>query len=279
MLLPDRLPCITKIISRLSRRGSADKASITLEAAIVMPFFVAFLLVMIAMVKVAMLQMALQGAVNETVKQLATHAYPAYVIQADLVDAAGETEWGKAFLESVDSAGQVWSDVKEAESLVQSVGINLNITGPIEQAIKQFIDSLACAAAEPVVEAYADTKILDPANLTVSRVMFNNEFLGIEAQYHYKMVVPFFKPDLILRAQAAEKLWNQFTNYDRGAAAEKKPMQFIGSINSNKYHIIGNNKCIGVRSIKEPNLLGWRSETEAIEAGYVRCKICWPQHN
>lgn len=275
MLLRDKRQCIINMLLKWTHGVNDHRGSITLEAALVMPFFVAFILVMIALVKVAMLQMALQGAVNETVKQLATHAYPAYVMQADLIDKIGATDSGKAFLENVDSAGQAWNDLKGFESNLQDWGVNLNITGPVEETIKQFVQAISCAAAEVVVETYAGSSVLNPDNLTVSRVAFNNELLGIEAQYQYKMVVPFFKPDIVLRAQATEKLWNQFTDYDQTPKPQKQ-INFIGSVERRKYHISGNAGCIGVQSIKEPNLIGWSTEEEAMQDGYVRCKICWP---
>ncbi len=65
------------IRSRLKRRNLANnKGALTVEACIALPFFLGFLLLIAFFIKVACINITLNHAVNETVKQIATSSYP-----------------------------------------------------------------------------------------------------------------------------------------------------------------------------------------------------------
>ncbi|MEQ7052201.1 TadE/TadG family type IV pilus assembly protein [Paenibacillus alvei] len=53
-----------------------ENGSITLEAAMVLPLFLAFVILLIAIIRLTITQMALQNATTEMTKQAATHIYP-----------------------------------------------------------------------------------------------------------------------------------------------------------------------------------------------------------
>jgi methylphosphotriester-DNA--protein-cysteine methyltransferase len=49
--------------------------------------------------------------------------------------------------------------------------------------------------------------------------------------------------------------------------------KYVGSVKSNKYHYPN---CRYVQMIKPENLVTFKSAKEALEAGYVPCKVCKP---
>ncbi len=58
-----------------------DTGSLTLEATIVFPVFLGFILLLINFIKVAMVYVAMDHAVSETTKLVAVHAYPLKYLQ------------------------------------------------------------------------------------------------------------------------------------------------------------------------------------------------------
>lgn len=247
------------------------EGSITLEAAIAMPFFVAFIIAMIVMTKMAIFQMALQSATNTTVQQMATHIYPAYVLMGEMK----QTELGEKATSYVNKTSSTWGKIKESEEFLRSLGINLTFTGTVEAAVEQAVQAIECTAATPIVRAYADSRVLDTRKLTVTRVVFDDEYLAIEAQYQYTMAIPFFSRTVNLKALSTERMWNQCSDYAR-KPKDTSQAKFVGTINSNKYHIL-NAPCIGRDAIYPENLVYFYSEEEAIKANRVLCQICAKQ--
>jgi hypothetical protein len=56
--------------------GKKLKGSVTIEACVILPIFLSFFLILLTLVKIACINIALDHAVNETAKQIATCAYP-----------------------------------------------------------------------------------------------------------------------------------------------------------------------------------------------------------
>ncbi|MFH1800604.1 MAG: Ada metal-binding domain-containing protein [Candidatus Omnitrophota bacterium] len=55
--------------------------------------------------------------------------------------------------------------------------------------------------------------------------------------------------------------------------AQKQEMTYVGSSKSNKYH---RPSCVWAKRIKPSNLVGFSSKEEAMQAGYIPCKVCKP---
>jgi len=60
---------------------------------------------------------------------------------------------------------------------------------------------------------------------------------------------------------------------DWAVTQDRKEFVYFASKNSNKYHRAG---CQYVSRIKPGNLVGFRSAGEAVQMGYVPCKVCRP---
>lgn len=89
---------------------------VTLEATIVFPVFLAFLLLLINFIKVGMVYLAVNHAVSETAKQIATHAYPLVYVKKGVDNLESKMEVSDiASLES-DTARDLLDAVKENAS-------------------------------------------------------------------------------------------------------------------------------------------------------------------
>lgn len=250
-----------------------DRGSITLEASLALPFFVAFVIVLIVMVKMAMFQMALQSAVNESVKQIATHAYPAYVLKPGVQQSEA---WQKV-QKPIDEVNAAWNNVKQYEDDINELGIDVHITKDVEEYVQNMVGIAQTVVATPIVRLYADTGVFTPEEInkiTVSKVTFYDDYLGMQVEYPYQFSVPFFSDTIVLRAQAMEKLWGQ-----EPQAPKEEEYTLIGTINSDKYHIMnGGPVCIGENSIHDENIIKFKNVEDAVASGYQPCKICYPQN-
>ncbi len=56
-------------------------------------------------------------------------------------------------------------------------------------------------------------------------------------------------------------------------AVQQQETKFVGSKKSDKYHYTW---CRWAQKIKSSNLVTFNSVKEALEAGYVACKVCRP---
>ena len=57
------------------------------------------------------------------------------------------------------------------------------------------------------------------------------------------------------------------------AQEQSKPQYYVGSSQSNKYHIVD---CKWAKKISGKNLVKFKTVAEAKKAGYVPCKVCNP---
>lgn len=206
--------------------------SITLEAALVLPFFLAFLLLLIAFIRVSLAEMALQSAVSESAKVIAANMYP-----VELLYRQGQTQWQ-------NSQASVWlgNVVAQLETTRQTV-INSEqfvedysrwIPEPMVRLVawekerrerlealgssakdetKKKVEQKVAEAATPIVASFADMGSLERRKFKVTSLQFpsfddrEKAFVAIEAQYEYTFAVPFFKKTVVLRKRAQERAW------------------------------------------------------------------------
>ncbi|MDF2719729.1 MAG: tadE [Paenibacillus sp.] len=210
-----------------------ERGSVSLEATLALPFFLAFVLALICLVKLTVADMALQNAVSETVKQMAANAYPVELLAVEAKQAYSQSQVGttadewlgkirtardkliegeqwvedyKAFIPDVLVGWVDWEQQKreQAEHMAKE---------EFDQFVQQRIDPLVRAAFKEAVMHYADEKVLKKGSLTVSEVVLpslagsGNRFIGITAQYSVKLPIPFVNKTITLRKKAYERIW------------------------------------------------------------------------
>ncbi|TDF99590.1 TadE/TadG family type IV pilus assembly protein [Paenibacillus piri] len=213
-----------------------QEGGIVMEAALVLPMFLSFVLMLIVFIQISLTEMALQSAVSETTKVLAVHMYP-----VDLLYAQAKSKWDQ-------SAANGWIEQAKGKiEAVQQKAVNAEqfvedyerwIPDPVvkligwEQKEREQLEALAQAETEeakervkaaytpvlnsafaPIVAMHANPSRIKKERLKVTRVTFpdlnhkEHAFMSIEAEYELPLHVPFFKKTVFIRKQAFERAW------------------------------------------------------------------------
>lgn len=210
-----------------------ERGSVSLEAALALPFFLAFVLALICLIKLTVADLALQNAVNETVKQIAANGYPVQLLADEAMQAYANSPAGgfvDQWLSRIRSArdtleqGEQWVDDYRAfipDLLVRWVDWEQQKRAQAERLAEDEYEKFVHEHIEPLVNAgfkeavlhYADTNVLDEAQLRVVHVDVprlheaGDKFIGIEAEYVVKLPIPFVHKTVKLRKKAYERLW------------------------------------------------------------------------
>jgi hypothetical protein len=209
-----------------------QSGSIVVEASIILPLFICFVMILNCFIQVTIVQTALQTAVSETNKQIATHMYPVQLLYAEAKEKAVNSRSGVMIQQVLDQIAQARSKVTDSEDFV---GLYASyIPEPIVQLLEwekkkrelyenqghnlaqQTVDiftPLLNKAFTKLVLQFADTGILHAARLNVVEVKLpdlegnGDKLVSIEAQYDYQLPLPFFHKTISLRKRASERIW------------------------------------------------------------------------
>lgn len=192
-------------MKRLIRK---DDGSITLEAAMILPFFMLFIVFLATLIRISVADMALYKAAAETNEIVVAHAYPAEVIRTGVEDFAKNkvqsvlpgdlevdhlTEWGNQALEffGVDAGASIanYLETLAEESILQPI-----LQDKFEQA--------------------AGDTFFNSDNLEVTNVILpslaggsGGDYFRIEVTYEIPISIPFVNRSIILSKTASERLW------------------------------------------------------------------------
>jgi hypothetical protein len=205
-----------------------ESGSITLEAALILPIFMAFLIILITFIRLAMVQIDLKNTTAEATKELATHYYLVGAVQNELAGPIQDTSIGQTYAKVDNFINDVRSGIQDASLIADLFGINVDeiVTSVSEKIIsedlKKAFDSMVGSMGDKVNTAFEkyyfekyfvtpDNSILNPGDLEVTRVYLPLDskipYVGIEVEYKYKIIAPFFQKELILREKSYERVW------------------------------------------------------------------------
>jgi hypothetical protein len=204
-----------------------------IEASIILPLFICFVMVLNNFIQITIIQTAMQTAVSETNKQIATHMYPVKLFYAEAKERAVNSKTGVIIQQVLDQIAKTRSKVTDSEDLAAQY--TSYIPEPIvlllewEQKKREFFEAQGQSKAQQTVDQlftpllnkaftqlllqFADTKILHASHLNVVEVKLpdlegnGDKFISIEAQYDYHMPVPFLHKTIALRQRASERIW------------------------------------------------------------------------
>jgi hypothetical protein len=209
-----------------------EQGSLVLEAALTLPFFLAFIVALVLLIRIAMVETALQSSVSETVKVVATHMYPVQLM-FDEARSGWEESRAAAVVEelrarmqnALEKARQSADFVDDYAAFVPETLLPLielakrwqeeeQQEGLLTDLLADYVtDPLLNAAFTPLLHKYADRRKLDTGSLKVTKVVFpslkdkNHAFIGIEATYTMDLPIPFFPKRVQLVKRAYERLW------------------------------------------------------------------------
>lgn len=180
--------------------------SIVLEAALIMPLFLVFVILLISFIQVALADIAVHKAVRDTVRQVSSHAYPFQWMVQEVRRSDSGSEEGIPVLASLlpESAAKVFQfeNQFDREHLPQSSKAWLMIVRPVlEPIIWHYLDS-----------GYQNT-LIKREQMKVVKVVLpdlsqNGErMFGIEVEVEWPLTLPFYRKVLHIRKQYYERVW------------------------------------------------------------------------
>ncbi|WP_284139662.1 MULTISPECIES: TadE family protein [unclassified Virgibacillus] len=186
-----------------------EDGSITLEAAMVLPFFMLFIVFLAMLIRLAVADMALYKAASETSEILVSYAYPADVVKSTATD----------FINNKIQSIEREHDVNLSEAMnwanegMKFYGID------ISTSIENYFESLAPSKLDPIMQekfkqATGNWNFFNPENVKVTKVELpglvggSGKFLEINVQYKFDLSVPFVEKTILLKKTSYERLWN-----------------------------------------------------------------------
>jgi hypothetical protein len=174
-----------------------NRGVISLEATIVIPFFLTLIIGLLVLIRIAFVQIALQNAADEAVKQFAAILYP---LEPSIHQAVStKDEWFNSFLSWVPDS------MKPTVEALLNDQLNEKLTQP---ALNRLL--------KPIYWHYVNTtyknKLIRYDQLDVERVsipFLNNEegMFGIEVRYKFRLSLPFYQKTILIRKRAYERVW------------------------------------------------------------------------
>jgi Flp pilus assembly protein TadG len=193
-----------------------EKGSIVVEAALVLPMFLLFIIFLVSLIRIVIVEISLNEVASNMTKQVATHLYPAdYLVN--------RTQTGQAVVGSVDDvkakAGEIMTIIEKGEAIIGDTSplsdtINNNIK-EMEEYVQMMSDDAGAAFFTPIVQAMVkDHRYIDEQNLKVVDVDVpnlrdkgNDGYVGLVIQYKLNIPMPFKSKEIILTKKAYERAW------------------------------------------------------------------------
>lgn len=186
-----------------------EKGSITIEAALLIPIFLFFILLLTSLVKIGIAEISLQKAVDETVQSSAHYAYIGFAAQNLLSDTG-------SFFEGaiVDGAQESIGDDTIAKYLIEKIADVATAGIPSSGDIfNYFTDSYFEGAVRKKYDEYVSSSdFYNPTSMKVTSSYptgnsGDDADLVIEAEVTLKIVLPFLEQDLKIKKIGVERGW------------------------------------------------------------------------
>ena len=191
-----------------------ERGSVTLEAAVVMPFFILFVVFLIFMIRFALIDIAINQAAGETAKNVATQVY----LAKRLVDTV---------MDNLQPSGKYTEIIQDAKGIAEDILSGMDQLGLTEQfydtveslgdaaedAGNDAISSVASGVVQPLVLKELESAIaigfVEEDKVNVKRVSMGEGFKYIElvVEYEIELPIPFIERTFKLQKKAYERLW------------------------------------------------------------------------
>ncbi|MBT2292342.1 pilus assembly protein [Paenibacillus albidus] len=225
------------------------------EAAMVLPMFLLFVLFLIFIVQMTLYSTALQSTASDTVKVISTHIYPA-ALAAEKWDKAGGKDNGEVVPGPADEGKSTiankWSiprlSITEwgngyAELLPEPLdkwvaGVLEKGEGPLQKLQAETSQSALDLGIKPLMKPYLSSGLLEYERIHVSNVIIpdlkhgSRSYFGLEVSYELPMKVPFLNRSIVLETSAVERLWigdtgEDGTGTDNGGGKEESAILIL----------------------------------------------------
>lgn len=174
-----------------------NRGVITLEATLVIPLFLTLIIGLLILIRLAFVQIALQNATDETVKQLAATLYP---LESSITKTVStKDDWFNALLSWVPDS------IKPAVDQILNNQLDDSLTQPVMKTL-----------FKPVYWHYmneqAKNSFIHYDQLHIDRVSipFLNDkegMFGLEVRYEFHLTLPYYQKTILIRKRAYERVW------------------------------------------------------------------------
>ncbi|MGG4502116.1 pilus assembly protein [Paenibacillus polymyxa] len=192
-----------------------EQGSIVLEASLVLPLFLFFIIFLIYMVQMTLVSTALQTTASETVKQVSAKIYPvslAVEATSAKIDAVREPLDELPKLSVSEYASQF------AAQLPPPIGdwVETAIQGgkkPLEELQGRLTEAALDPVLKPMLKPFMEKSILEYDRIHITSVHVpsltetKDPYFRVELSYELPMKVPFLYRNIVLQAAAEERLW------------------------------------------------------------------------
>lgn len=179
-----------------------DNGSLVLEATLILPFIIIFILVLTSFVRIAIVEMELENAGSETVKQVAHHIYPVIILYNELNEQNNDN--------GTNSLLQNLYIEKNNSSTYSKFLENINLFSSAASYGEMF---LLKSLIQPILDGNTNDKLIDfrdyqlvNIELPVALGGTGNNF-GIELRYDLALKVPFINQSITIIKRFEEKIW------------------------------------------------------------------------
>ncbi|NUU78686.1 pilus assembly protein [Paenibacillus xylanilyticus] len=192
-----------------------EQGSIVLEASLVLPVFLFFVMFLIYIVQMTLISTALQITAGEAVKQLSTKIYPVSLVFTPSDSAGGGetgsdwkipelslTEWAEEYASSLPEPLSHW--VRAAAASGEQ---------PLQEIKTSVTETVLDPAVKPLLQPFIDPVLLDMERVHVNGISVpdlknkTNPYFRLELSYELPIKVPFLGKPLRIQAAAAERVW------------------------------------------------------------------------
>ncbi len=250
------------------------KGSLTLEASLIMPIFIVFLLLLMTMIRIAITEIALNNGVAETTKQIATHYYAIDLLYKEW----NKTKASELVNKTIDDIDQERNEIIHAEDILKQYseilpeGVNtlLYARESFENTARESFQELINQAFTPVVNRYLNNNIIDTRYLSVTKVTLPDlesrvdPYFGIELRYDMPLQLPFIHKTLVFKKKAYERVWIGAT--EDSNVVEQSSTELISPIYSGN---LGNDTVDGL-SIISMDYIIQQTNKKQIQTIYVK---------
>ena len=191
----------------LKRLYKNEDGVITIEAALVIPIILTFILFLMAIVQIAIAEMALQEAVSESAQTTAHYGFLAQKAEG-LIENESDALIGVV----EERAGEVVSDQHAILDTFINVGADKG-KGAMSEIISNFsVNAQQDLTNQLAKELYANNVgnggFFNSESVTVETTIQDNEIVEVVAEVPLEINLPFFNKTLNIKKKAAEYVWN-----------------------------------------------------------------------
>ncbi len=189
-----------KIVMRLIRDC---RGSLTVEAAVILPVFLGLMMTVINFTNVVMIYIAMDHAVSETAKQIATHAYPLKALKIN----------GGALSLITGEKSAHAGITGEIFNRIAAKGSSLALETVVKEIARERIREMyPLGELDETAFEISGISVYNPNGVTgssfrINNILLNNEDIALMVEYRVSLSAPFFGRTLRLSNTAVERAW------------------------------------------------------------------------